>query len=191
MRKGTAPHEPPQWRRVLGDLLTVNNDAPWRWRPGLEAALATALPLGILTAAGYQSLGLTASLGTFTALFAPELNRLERFRTLLLIGAGMIGASLVGVGFAGNPGRTRWGVMVVASLACLLILGYRVGPPGALHFILLAGVSGHWASPTHLRGAGMPGHLVVLMVVLGVLSSLLVVVAQRLLSSVRRREGRP
>src|SRR5690554_2622967 len=70
MRKGTAPHEPPQWRRVLGDLFTVNNDAPWRWRPGLEAALATALPLGILTAAGYQSLGLIASLGTFTALRA-------------------------------------------------------------------------------------------------------------------------
>lgn len=191
MRKGTAPHEPLQWRKVLGDLFTVNEDATWRWRPGLEAALATALPLGILTAAGYQSLGLIASLGTFTALFAPELPRLERFRTLLLIGAGMIGASLIGVLFAASAWLTVVGVMVVASLACLLILGYKVGPPGPIHFILVNGVSGHLASPAHLGGSGMPGHLVLLMVALGVLSSLFVVMAPWLLPSVRRREGRP
>lgn len=176
---------------MLRDLLTVNDDAPWRWRPGLEAGLATALPLAVLTAMGHQSLGLITSLGTFTALLAPQLNRVERFKTLLLIGSGMIGASLIGVVFAASPWLTVLGVMVVASLACLFILGFRVGPPGPIHFILVNGVSGHLASPAQLGGSGMPGHLVVLMVALGVLSSLLVVIAPCLLPRVRRRQGLP
>ena len=176
---------------MLRDLLTVNDDAPWRWRPGLEAGLATALPLAVLTAMGHQSLGLITSLGTFTALFAPQLNRVERFKTLLFVGAGMIGASLIGVVFAGSAWLTVVGVMVVASLACVLVLGYRVGPPGPVHFILVNGVSGHLASPVHLGGSGVPGHLVLLMVALGVLSSLLVVIVPCLLPRVRRRQGRP
>lgn len=65
------------WRNVLRSLVAVN-EGPGRWRVGLEAGLATAVPLGLLTFFGYQSLGLIASLGSFTALFFGRLPRLER-----------------------------------------------------------------------------------------------------------------
>lgn len=106
-----------------------------------------------------------------------------------MVGAGMIAASAVGVLFSGSAWLTVFGVMLVACLACLLVLGFRVGAPGPLHFILVAGVSGHLASPASLGGAGISGGLVILMVIAGALSSLLVVLAPRLRPAVRRREG--
>lgn len=176
------------WRNALRSLLTVN-EGPWRWRAGLEAGLATGIPLILLTLAGYQSLGLIASLGSFAALYYPQLNHVDRAKALILLGLGLIVASLVGVAFASSVWLTVLGVVFVASLACILILGYKVGPPGPLAFILANGVSGHLASPVSLGGAGVEGYLVVLMVAAGVASSLFVIGAPRVLPSVRKREG--
>jgi hypothetical protein len=178
------------WRNALRSLLTVN-EGPWRWRAGIEAALATGLPLIVLSLAGYQSLGLIASLGSFTALYSPQLKHSERLRALPFVGAGIISASLIGVLFAGNTWLTIAGVMLVASLACLLILGLQVGPPGPMPFILVNGVSGHLSAPVSLGGAGLDGWLVLLMITAGAVSSLLVVGFPLLLPAVRRREGPP
>jgi hypothetical protein len=178
------------WRTALRSLLTVN-EGPWRWRAGIEAALATGLPLVVLSLAGYQSLGLIASLGSFTALYSPHLKHSERLRALPFVGAGMIIACLIGVLCAGSTWLTIIGVMVVASLACLLILGLQVGPPGPMLFILVNGVSGHLSSPASLGGVGLDGRLVLLMVSAGVVSSLLVVGFPLLLPIVRWREGPP
>lgn len=130
-----------------------------------------------------------ASLGSFTALYGAALNHVERVKAQALIGLGLIAASSVGVLLAGSTWLTVLGVMLVASVASLLILGFSVGPPGPVMFILVNGVSAHISSPTALGGQGLPGHLVVLMVVAGVVSSLLVVGAPRLLPRVRRAEG--
>lgn len=167
------------------------NEGPWRWRIGIEAALATGLPLTLLSLAGYQSLSLIASLGSFTALYAPHLERSERLKALPFIGAGMITACLIGITFASSTWLTIAGVMVVASLACLLILGLKVGPPGPMPFILVNGVSGHLSSPASLGGPGIDGPIVLLMVTAGVVASLLVVGSPLLLPAVRRREGPP
>lgn len=181
-------------RRTLGTafrgLLTVN-EGPWRWRAGIEAGLATGLPLALLTLAGHQTLGLIASLGSFTALYSPHLKHSERVRVLPIIGAGMVAACLIGIAFADSTWLTIAGVTVVASLACLLILGLQVGPPGPMPFILVNGVSGHLAAPAALGGSGLDGRLVLAGVAAGVASSVLVVALPLLLPAVRRREGAP
>lgn len=178
------------WRKTFRRLLTVN-EGPWRWQAGIEAALATGLPLTLLSLAGYQSLGLIASLGSFTALYSPHLKHSERLRVLPFMGAGMIIACLIGIAFASSTWLSITGLMVVASLACLLILGLKIGPPGPMPFILVNGVSGHLSSPASLGGPGIDGPIVLLMVTAGVVSSLLVVGAPLLLPAVRRLEGPP
>lgn len=55
-------------RGPLQSLLGFS-DGPWRWAAGLQASVATAVPLAAFTLAGQQSLGLIASLGAFTALY--------------------------------------------------------------------------------------------------------------------------
>ncbi|HLR46681.1 MAG TPA: hypothetical protein VK092_05925, partial [Deinococcales bacterium] len=101
------------WRRALKSLLTVNK-GPWRWRAGLIAALATGLPVLLFTMAGEPRLGLTTTLGSFTALYSPQLKYSERMQVLPLIGAGLLLGSLIGVLFAGNLGLTIFGIMIVA-----------------------------------------------------------------------------
>lgn len=178
------------WRRALKTLLSVN-EGPWRWRAGIIAACATGLPVLLLTLAGQPRLALTTTLGSFTALYSPQLKYSERIQVLPLIGAGLLLASLTGVLFAGNLGLTILGVTVVAALACLLILGLQVGPPGPMMFILVTGVSGYLTTPPELGGIGLPGQDVLLAGGAGVVSSLLVVGAPLLLPTVRRRQGPP
>jgi len=178
------------WRRALKSLLTVNK-GPWRWRAGLIAALATGLPVLLFTMAGEPRLGLTTTLGSFTALYSPQLKYSERMQVLPLIGAGLLLGSLIGVLFAGNLGLTIFGIMIVAVLACLLILGLQVGPPGPMMFILVTGVSGYLTTPVQQGGAGLPGQDVLLAVATGVVSSLLVVGSPLLIPSLRRRQGPP
>jgi len=175
-------------RAALKSLFTVN-EGPWRWRVGLEAALATALPLTVLTAIGLGQVGLMASLGSFTALYAAALKRSERLRAQVLVGLGLVAASSLGVVLAGSAWLTLIGVMLVASLASLLILGFSVGPPGPIMFILVNGVSAYLSAPAALGGQGVPGHVVVLLVAAGAASSLLVAGLPLLLPKVRRSEG--
>ena len=62
-------------------------DGPWRWAAGIQAAIAIGLPLAAFTLTGYQSLGLIASLGAFTALYGSTF-RLDDRLMLPLVGAG-------------------------------------------------------------------------------------------------------
>ena|GEM_PF-2819626 len=175
----------------LREQLFELNEGPWRWRVGLEAALATGLPLAAFTLAGQQSLGLITSLGTFTALFFAYLEHSERLRLLPFVGAGMILASLIGVLTSGSNWLSVAGVSLVALLACLIVLGREVGPPGPIHFILVSGVSGHLSAPASLGGPGMNGGLVVLLVATGVISSLLVIAGKQLLARLQGRAAPP
>lgn len=178
------------WRRALRSLLAVN-EGPWRWRAGIIAACATGLPVLLFMLAGERQLALTTTLGSFTALYSPQLKYSERIRVLPLVGAGLLLASLIGVAFAGNLWLTILGVMIVAAASCLLILGLEVGPPGPMMFILVTGVSGYLSTPADLGGVGVPPSVVLLCVAAGAVSSLLVVAAPLLVPSVRRRQGPP
>jgi uncharacterized membrane protein YccC len=71
----------------------------------------------------------------------------------------------------------------------VLCLGFAVGPPGALFYVLVAGVSGHVAGPVGLGGGGVDGWLVIGMLALGLLTAYLVVLAPLVLPSVRAADS--
>lgn len=68
---------PFSWRAFLRSLLELN-DGPWRWRVGIEAGVAVAIPLLLFTLAGHQAVGLMASLGTFTVIYFAATERRSR-----------------------------------------------------------------------------------------------------------------
>ncbi|WP_227765494.1 FUSC family protein [Hymenobacter sp. 15J16-1T3B] len=161
--------------------------APWRWQAGLEAALALGLPVGLFTLLGQQPLGLQAALGSFTALYGASLARIDRARLLPLVAVGLLLAAALGVLCAGNLWLTGACLLVVSGLAGVLVLGYRLGPPGPMMFVLVAAVAGRLTAPVALGGVGLPGLRLWGLAALGAALSYLVIVAPLALPTVRRR----
>ena len=176
------------WQRALHDLFTLN-EGPWRWSVGVQAALASGLPMALFTLAGHQDLGLLATLGSFTALYCASLRRIDRMHALPLVGAGFVLASALGVLCSANVWLTAICLIAVTVLVCLITLGFRVGPPGPMMFVLVAGISAHLATPGNSGGSALPAYLIPVLVAAGALSAYLVVIAPLALPSVRRREG--
>lgn len=137
--------------RELREIFVLG-PAPWRWAVGVEAALALGIPLALFTLAGQQSLGLVASLGAFTALYAASRHWTDRLRMLPLVGAGFTLASLLGAMAA----PYRWAVIavliVVAATACIVSFGISLGPPGPVMFMLVTGVSASIAANDQFSG---------------------------------------
>ncbi|RAK66809.1 FUSC family protein [Hymenobacter edaphi] len=176
----------PRTGRAVRSLVQLQ-EAPWRWRVGLEAALALGLPVGLFTLLGQQPLGLQAALGSFTALYGASLARPDRARLLPLVAAGLLLAAALGVLCAGNLWLTGTCLVVVSGLAGGLVLGYRLGPPGPMMFVLVAAVAGRLTAPVALGGVGLPGLRLLGLVAVGAALAYLVIVAPLALPSVRRR----
>jgi len=171
---------------VLRTLLTFN-DAPWRWAAGVRAALANALPMMMFSLGGHRSLGLVASLGTFTSLYGTTLPLRERLRTLPFVALGFVVASLLGILCAANAWLTITCLIAVTMLASILVFGAGLGSPGPMQFVLVAGVSARLASPHHVSGATFNPILIPVLVAAGALSAVIVVAAPLVLPSVRRK----
>lgn len=178
----------PRTRQAMRSLVQLN-EAPWRWQAGLEAALAVGLPVGIFTMLGQQPLGLQAALGSFTALYGASLARPARARLLPFVAAGLLLAATLGVVCAGNPWLTGACLVIVSALAGVLTLGFGLGPPGPMMFVLVAAVAGRLTAPVALGGVGLPGLRLLGLVALGAALAYLVIVAPLALPQVRR--GRP
>jgi hypothetical protein len=81
-------------------------------------------------------------------------------------------------------------LFVVAATSSVLCLGLGVGPPGALFFVLVAGVSGHVSGPAKLGGGGdVDGRLVLGTLALGLAIAYLVVLAPLVLPRVRAADA--
>lgn len=173
MNSSPAPFS---WRAFVRSLFELN-DGPWRWRVGLEAGVAVAIPLLLFTLAGLQDIGLMASLGTFTVIYFAATERRSRVRALVPVALGLVACAALGVLAATSIWLTLAALIGVTVVACVLILGYRVGPPGPMMPVLVTGVSGHLAAPAAIGGAGVQPGVIVAMVAVGALSSLLVVAA--------------
>lgn len=169
-------------KRAL-EALTNLKDAPWRWAIGIEAALAMAIPAAAFTAAGYASEGLIASLGAFTVLHFASASRRQRAIALPFVAIGLVLSSAIGVLGAGSLAFTVAGLVLTTAVASLLMLGFSAGPPGALMFVVVAGVSGYFARRVS-GGASAP-----LLVAAGAVTAYLVAVARLLLSSARKGAG--
>nr|WP_262910515.1 FUSC family protein [Pontibacter silvestris] len=172
--------------RALKSLVTLN-EGPWRWSVGVQAGIAMGLPIGLC----YQSLGLIASLGGFTALYCVSLPRKERMRILPLIAIGLVLVSVLGVLCSVNVWVSLVCLLGVAALACLLTLGAGLGPPGSLMFVLVYSVSGHIAVNSHQRGMALGVATIPMLVATGAILAYLVVLVSLVLPFGRRHKNIP
>lgn len=155
-------------------------DAPWRWAVGIEAALAIAIPAAAFTLAGHASEGLIASLGAFTVLHFASASRRQRAVALPFVASGLVLAAAIGVLGADSLPLTVAGLVLTTAVASLLMLGFSAGPPGALMFVVVTGVSGYFARRAP-GGASTP-----LLVAVGAAGAYLVAVGRMLISKARR-----
>jgi hypothetical protein len=178
------------WRNAAQSLISLN-EVPWRWSAGVQAAIATGVPLAVFTAAGHQPRGLIAVLGAFTALYCATLRLSDRVVALPLVGAGFVLASALGVLCAAEAWLTTMCPIAVAVLACAIAFRVDLGPPGPMQFVLVAGISGNIAAPAELGAASVNGFLIPLLVAVGAMSAYLLVIGPLALPFVRQREGKP
>ncbi|PXX61572.1 fusaric acid resistance family protein [Nocardia tenerifensis] len=135
---------PPRGR--IGALLFALPPAGRRWSPGLRSALAFALPAAVLVAAGHPGQALFVLFGAFAVMYGER--RAYRMRAWVVLAAGLallascgLGAAL-GHGLAGGLGASLITVAtltVVAVVAVYAIDALRLGPPGALLFVIACG----------------------------------------------------
>ena len=175
-------------RADIRSLFTLR-PSPVRWPIALQAAIAIGIPTVGFALAGRADLGLLASSGAFTAIYLASRSRRERASVLPLFALGLVVSSALGVLGSGSLVGSLVVLFVVAAVSTTLILGFSVGPPGSIFFVLVAGVSSHLAGSTELGGAGLDGRLVIGMLAIGALIAYLVVLAPLLLPSVRRADA--
>lgn len=161
-------------------------EAPGRWRIALQAALSIGIPAVGFAIAGQSQLGLLASTGSFTALHLATRSRHERLVWLPFIGVGLVLSTAIGAVASVNFVTTVVALFAVAVVASVLCLGWAMGPPGGMFFMLAAGVGARLAGPTSLGGDGLAFVVVVGMVAVGAAIAYLVVAAPLLVPRVRR-----
>ena len=179
MNRQTPRREFP-WRGFLLSLLHVR-PGEWRWRVSIEAAVTVGIPLLLFTMVGAPELGLMSSLGAFTVIYFNDRPRRERLAAQTPVALVLWASAGLGVAAAASMPWTVTALIFLSVLACWLVLGFRIGPPGPLMLVLVAGVAGHIAAPVQLGGSGVSGWIVLAMVGIGCLTSLLVAAVPLLL----------
>lgn len=175
-------------RADIRSLFTLR-DSPVRWPIALQAAIAIGIPTVGFAIAGEPQLGLLASSGAFTALFLSSSSRRDRVSALPLLALGLIASGAIGVAASASALVGLVALFFVAVVSATFVLGFSIGPPGALFFVLVAGVSSHLAAPVASGGAGIDGWLVVGLLSLGAGIAYLVVLAPLLLPAMRRKDA--
>ncbi|NAZ87510.1 hypothetical protein GTR00_15605, partial [Kineococcus sp. T90] len=143
------------WRRVA--------PGPHPWRAAGAAALSTAVPLGVVLAAGTPSLAAPAAFGAMAGLYGRAEPYALRWRTQAAAGLAMTLALLAGA-LGGAAGRALpvhgWAAEVVPALAVAAVAllaklvsdAVRTGPPGGLMPVFAAGTLAH----VPVAGADLP-----------------------------------
>jgi hypothetical protein len=164
--------------------------SPPRLHVALQGAIAIGIPAVGFALADRPELGLLASSGAFLALYLTTRSRRDRATKLPFLALGFLVASALGIAASASPVLGLVVLFVVAAASAVLCLGLNVGPPGALFFVLVAGVSGHVAGPTALDGGNVDGALVLGMLALGLVIAYLVVLAPLALPRVRASDAK-
>ncbi len=126
--------------------VTTLNEGPWRWALGVQAAIATGVPVALFTLSHHPVLGSMASLGGYTVLYGSGRPLGQRLVAMLLVALGFGLASLLGVWVGAGEWLTLIGLILVAVLASIGTIGTGLGPPGAVMFVLVAAVSSQLAT---------------------------------------------
>ena len=163
--------------------------SPPRLFVALQGAVAIGIPTVGFAVAGRPELGLLASSGAFLALYLTARSRRDRAAKLPWLALGFLAASALGIAASASTVLSLAVLFVVAAGSATLCLGLNVGPPGALFFVLVAGVSGHVAGPADLDGGAVDGWLVLGMLALGLVVAYLVVLAPLVFPRVRAADA--
>jgi hypothetical protein len=178
-----------EWRSWAADVVAIR-PGPIRWGHAVQGGIAVLLPGLLFIALGQPTLALAASNGGFLALYLGGLSRTRRAKLLPIIGVGLFAAvALALVGAQAGVAGAVISVSVLGVLATILTVGWGVGPPGALFFVLLAGAfSTLGLAEAERTGrvdfAGVLGPLAT-----GLVLAYAIVVAPLLLRSVRQQTG--
>jgi len=192
-RKPSREMPPARTRRTataaaLIDLFTFHKTEP-QWPTAVTATAAVALPLLVFAVAGQLTLGLTASLGSFLVLHLPDRSRHERAVRLPAMMAGFLLAAMIGIVTGTSLLGSLVAMLVVAVVSSLLGLGFAVGSPGSMFYVLITGAMGTLTAPASLQGAGLNPGVAIGMLVIGMATAYLVVLAPLVVPSVRRRDA--
>ena len=164
--------------------------SPPRLYIALQGAIAIGIPTVGFALAGRPELGLLASSGAFLALYLTTRSRRDRAAKLPYLALGFLAASALGIAASASTVLGLIVLFVVAAVSAVLCLGLNVGPPGALFFVLVAGVSGHVAGPAELDGGAVDGWFVLGMLALGLVIAYLVVLAPLALPRLRAADAK-
>lgn len=167
-------------------MLALRN-APWRWRVGVQAALALGIPAAIIVLLGFEREALVASMGAFTALYYPNVHTADRLKLLPIIAAGFSAYAFLGTFAGASPNLTAIFLIVLTAFAAVFSLGTGLGSPGPMMFVLVAGVNGMIASAGSYADSRFGIWTTPMLVTLGAASAYFVTVAPLLLPRFRRR----
>jgi uncharacterized membrane protein YccC len=164
------------------------NPSPPRLAVALQAGLAMLVALGVPALLGRTDLGLLASTGALTALYLVTRPRRERLRRLPVIQLGLLVAAAIAAVPAGSPVLAPVVLAVLAVAAAVLLLGFAVGPPGLLFFVLVPGVTQRLTAPVDRGGSGVDPRLVLGMEAVGCLIAYAIAVLPLAVPAVRARD---
>lgn len=143
-----APESPdplPQIARARSILFSAP-PAGRRWSIGLRAGAAVAIPGALVVAAGYPNAALYVTYGAFAVLYGEGRPYRVRAAVVATAGLALMLVAAVGVvvgtyapGGIANKAATILALTAVAVPVVYTVDALRLGPPGALFFVLVCG----------------------------------------------------
>lgn len=138
------PDPLPRVARVRS-LVFADGAPVWRWKAGLRAAAAVAIPGAALVAAGHANAALFTTFGAFAVLYGEGRAYRVRGQVVALAAVALLAATAVGalIGWTVPAGGVTLKICAVlmtvapAVIAVYVVDALRLGPPGALFFAIV------------------------------------------------------
>lgn len=181
----TSPHH--HVRELIQGLFTLR-ESPARLNVATTAGLAIALPIVVLTLVGRPDLGLMASPGGFLSLYLPYRSIRDRARWLPLVALTLLAGVALSVATARHPSIAPWALGLAVIVVTSVGFALRTGPPGAVFFIIISGVTSQLVAPPLYGGRGLSPWLVTGMITIGMGAAYLVIIAPLVLPHIRDRD---
>ncbi|MDB5545984.1 MAG: rane protein [Hyphomicrobiales bacterium] len=144
-----------EWRH-----LTKVNTSDRPWQMPVAAALSAGLPIMVGAATDHLDYGLVASLGGMVFLYLPGTPLHHRMVTLMACAFGVIACYTLGLVCHFIPLALTPLLALIAMLVTMVVRFYRLGPPGAMFFVMAASIAAF--TPTSVLDAPMRVGLITL-----------------------------
>ena len=133
-------------RRALRSLVELSPTPGNRFGVATRAALAMAVPFGVLSLLGHEDIGLQTAAGAFTTLFAASATARERAKVLPFVALALLLSAALGAILTPWHWAFAVGLVAVAVTASTASFAFRIGPPGPVFFVLVYGLAANITS---------------------------------------------